>query len=414
MSNAYAIPPIVQKIIIASISVTAFFLPIREFPKLLFLLIFLASSFYIQIRKKNWHEYDVFDYLLLAWVCSGFITASFSPFEYKEWRGAVSNVYIPFTLLFIKYTNFNSKKILLLLGSVLVGTLVATTEGFWQLANNHATTLMLHSVGHVNHSAIYLCMSFSVAISFCLTLTRKAPLKFFLSLVALLIIIVSTIYTDSRGSTITMFIIGVTSSFFWARKSKKPFLIVVISLFIIASSLFYWKAPIIEKTLHQTSKGHLIPARLKIWNSSLLIWRHNPILGIGIKNYGEASGKIQRQWLAEENRQFSDEFMPYVHAHSLYFSILAEQGILGAGIIFFVLLKIAFSLFGNIPKFEDSNFTWLLWLSAFGSLQVVLINGLVNTTLRMEHGLLFAIITGLWLSFNRSISNTSQSDSYQA
>lgn len=394
-------PPFFQNLLIFSLSATAFFLPLGEFPKTLFLLIFLFGSLYIHLREKIWQHYNTFDYLLLLWLCSGFIIASFAPIEHKEWKGAVSNLFIPFTLLFIKYTSFSEKKYLLILGSVLSGTLLATAEGFWQLANQYETVLQLHSVGFVNQSAIYLCMSFAIALPFCLTLTKSSVIKWYLALFSLLFIIFSTIYTDSRGSVITLFIIGLTGALFWTKKSRKPLIIASITLLLLTASLIYGKAPIIKKTLHQTSAGQLLPERQKIWNSALLIWRHNPIFGIGIKNYVIANKDIQSHWLRQENRQFSTDFMPYVHGHSLYFHTLAEQGLFGFGIIIIILLSIAHSLKAHLPTAESPKLLWLLWLSTFGCFQVVIINGLVNTTLRIEHGLLFAIITGLWLSFNQ-------------
>ena len=399
MSVPYTTPSFLQKFIIFTLVLTVFFLPLREFPKLLFLLLFLLASLYVHLRKNTWRQYDSLDYLFLAWVCSGFLSAYFSPFEFKEWNGAISKMFIPLTLLFLKYTNFSQKSILLIMTSTLAGTLIAAMEGIWHLPNHQEMTLMLHSVGHSNHSAIYLCINFAIAMSLCLTVARKPPFKFYLVVFSLLLIIVSMLYTESRGSAITMFFIAISSSFFWLKKSRKPFLIVTISLLLLAASLFYGKAAIIEKTLHQTSSGQLLPERQKIWNSSLLIWRHNPVFGIGIKNYGVADEDQQRRWLAEENRLFSNDFMPYIHAHSLYFNTLAEQGILGLCIVFLILLKIALHLKAHIPKLQSSDLSWFLWLSTFGSLQVVLINGLVNTTLKVEHGLLFAVITGLWLSF---------------
>ncbi len=407
MPSRYIAHSLFQKVLVFSLSASAFFLPIGEFPKLLFLLIFLCCSLYVQLREKIWQQYDIFDYLLLFWACSGFISASFSPFEYKEWSGAVGNLFIPLSLLFIKYTVFSEKNFLLLLTSILSGTLFATLEGFWQLTSQHETTLMLHSVGFVNQSAIYLCMSFAIALPFCLT--RTQPFKFYFALFFLLFLIFSTLYTDSRGSAITLAIIGISGSLIWRKKSRKPFLITIMTLVFLTSSLFYLKTPIIKKTLQQTSKNQLIPERQKIWNSSLLIWRHNPFFGIGIKNYEKADKTIQRQWLAKEKRKYSAKFMPYVHAHSLYFSTLAEQGILGAVIIFLVLLKIALHLKSHFPKPESSQLYWILWLSTLGCSQVVIINGLVNTTLRIEHGLLFAIMAGLWLSFNKHKGSSSHS-----
>jgi O-antigen ligase len=176
----------------------------------------------------------------------------------------------------------------------------------------------------------------------------------------------------------------------------------VLAGLFVAGGLYINKVPIVKKTLFQTSSSsdlNSLSGRVPIWNSALLIWRHNPVFGIGIKNYDQATRKRQEKWLSEENKTYSDKtYHPYSHAHSLYFNTLAEQGIIGFSVLFINLLYICYLLYKHTPKPEDPLICWLLWLSAAGVMQVVLINGIFNTTLHHEHGLLSVLIIGLWWS----------------
>jgi hypothetical protein len=66
-----------------------------------------------------------------------------------------------------------------------------------------------------------------------------------------------------------------------------------------------------------------------------------------------------------------------------------------------VLLRVAWLLYRRCPRAADSDDYWVVWLAAFGALQVVLINGIFNTTLHHEHGLLSVLLLGLWWSQTR-------------
>ena len=134
-------------------------------------------------------------------------------------------------------------------------------------------------------------------------------------------------------------------------------------------------------TVHYLSGGII---RSLAWELRILIRQH---------------AERQENWLAEENKTYTDKiYHPSSHGHSLYFNTLAEQGITGFSVIFLNLFYICYLLYRHTPKREDPPIYWLLWLSAAGVMQVVLINGIFTTTLHHEHGLLSVLIIGLWWS----------------
>lgn len=381
------------------------FLPLLEGPKTVFLILFIALTLALLAQRKvlSFKKLVTSDYLLLTWIVCGFIVAGFVEIHHKEWSGARSAMLIPLLLFCLKNSQFNNKEIMLFLITTIISALSASTEGLWQLYSHQKNSLELNSVGHVNHSAIYLCITYAIILAF--TLTQSTSKHWFIGL--LLIILVITfgslvIISDSRGSALAMGIITVSYGLIWTKKSKKPLLMMLLATLFVTGGLYLTKASIVKKTLSQTasqSSLNSLSGRMPIWNSALLIWRHNPIFGVGIKNFDQATRKRHENWLAEENKSYSSKiYRPYAHAHSLYFHTLAEQGIVGFSVVFLNLFYICYLLYLNTPKQEAPPIDWLLWLSAAGVMQVVLINGIFNTTLHHEHGLLSALIIGLWWS----------------
>jgi len=85
------------------------------------------------------------------------------------------------------------------------------------------------------------------------------------------------------------------------------------------------------------------------------------------------------------------------HAHNLYLNTLAERGIVGSVPLAAVLIAWGLLLFRRRPRPADSEDDWLLWGAAAAAWTVSVVAGLANTTLHHEHGMLAALLLGLWL-----------------
>jgi O-antigen ligase len=378
-------------------------LPSSEAPKTIFFILFISLFLTSHRNILSFKKLLVSDYLLIAWMLTGFVVAEFAEIHLNEWSGARSAMLIPLFLFCLKNTQFNNKEIMLFLMTAIISSLLASAEGLWQLYSHQKNSLELNSVGHVNHTAIFLGITYTIALAFALTRNRSNS-WFIRSLSIVLVIIFGSlvIITNSRGSVLTLAIITLCFGIVWTIKSKKPLFIILIATLFVTTGLYLEKASIVKKTLSQTASSssfNSLSGRIPIWNSALLIWRHNPAFGIGIKNFNQATKERQENWLIEEKKTYSDKiYQPYSHGHSLFFNTLAEQGIIGLSVILVNLFCICYLLHLHRPKREDSQMQWLLWLSATGTMQVVLINGIFNTTLHHEHGLLSVLIIGLWWS----------------
>jgi O-antigen ligase len=373
-------------------------LPLFEAPKTVFLLLFFVFAAFNVWKNRSAVNWGGDDLLLCCWMISGYVVAFFAGIHYKEWGGAHGPLLLALLLFFLKRVELNKTVTRRLLIAILLSTLIANIEGFWQFFTGQHTALELKSVGHVNHSAIYLCLNFGLALAMTLTIKRSDPLsvKLFIAC-CLLLTAASIIISNSRATIVTMGIIALISGLLWMKRSRLPLLFLLLGLAVTAGGLYFGNARVVQKHQQQTSHGPFLGERAPIWNSALLAWRHNPVFGLGIKNYGQADAVLQEQWLAQEGRHYDGkEFLAYAHAHSFYLTTLAEQGLFGLAITLSVLLRVAWLLYRRRPQASDSGDYWVVWLAAIGALQVVLVNGMFNTTLHHEHGLLSMLLIGLW------------------
>ncbi len=376
------------------------FLPSFEAPKTYCLLLFIAVIIYRQIREKRLNDVSFGDYLLISWILIGFLVALFSPFDHKEWGGAISAMLIPLLLLCLRRCAFSDKEISAIFYVAMLSTLLALAWGGWQLFMNYTSVLELNSVGHVNHTAIYLSLAYGMALAGVIhpNCTWRSRI-FFMGMVSILW--VSVIVASSRASLLAMFVITLSFLVFRFWGNKKGFFLCGFALSLIIFATYKVNPPIVSKTigiLDYKERIQELP-RYKIWNTAFLAWENNPVFGVGLKNYSQINEDRIKGWLAKEGKVYDvSRYYPYAHGHSLFFNTLAEQGFVGVGIIFSVLIYFSFLLYKHKPYATDSPINWLLWLGAVGAIEVVVVNGLFNTTLHHEHGLLAVLLIGLWWS----------------
>ena len=374
-------------------------LPTFEAPKTIFLCLFYALGLFSIWKANKRYRWQSDDAMLVFWMLSGFVVAVFAGIHYKEWDGATGVLKLALLLLILKNISFSEKLRQIIVMIILVSTLIATGEGLWQLfVTEQQLALELHSVGHVNHSSIYLGLNFALALAMTLVLKKSNSMAVRVFVVfCLLLSAVCVVLSNSRATILTIAVIAMSFGFVWLRRSKLPLVILTISIVIAAAGLYLENAQVVQKHVDQTAQGPYLGERQAIWNSSLLAWRHFPLFGLGIKNFSQATTQLQTEWLAEEGKAFAvGEYLAYAHAHNFYLSTLAEQGVFGFTITMLVFVRLGFLLYKNRPRQADSDSYWCSWLAAFGAIQVVLVNGLLNTTLHSEHGLLTVLLIGLW------------------
>ena len=158
----------------------AFVLPLVEAPKTIFAALFALAWVIGRVRERDWGgRWDVWDTMFALWFASGLAVATFAGIKYHEWRGASDLLrYVALGWL-VKRGGYNGRTLVAVLVALVVGTACALVLGYWVWFLRHLLLwegnsflglmdvlfrvrtlipLELKSVGHVNHSAIYLAI----------------------------------------------------------------------------------------------------------------------------------------------------------------------------------------------------------------------------------------------------------------
>jgi len=183
---------------------------------------------------------------------------------------------------------------------------------------------------------------------------------------------------------------------------KNKLLILFSTIILISGSLILFFSPpqIINKFQHGSSlTGD--SARQKIRNFSYYAFKSNPVLGIGFGNFNKLALIDIKQAVVNDNKKFNaNEYMPYSHAHNIFYTTLVEGGLC----LFFIFLLFwchIIQIIGYLTK-QSETAMWLLW-SATGVILINLGIGLVNTTLHHEHAIFSMFLLGLLISNYRKV-----------
>jgi len=379
-----------------------FFLPLFEAPKNLSWLGYVITWAYNRARDRNWGgPWDRWDNLLALWIASGYLVAAFAGIRHDEWSGANDMLRYGSLLWFLKRSRYSESALLWVLGTVIASTLVALFWGYWKLyVAKTSADLGLNSVGHVNHSAIYMAIVLGVALGLTTAYWKRIGTACRAMLgVAVAALLVSVFVTGSRAAAgaavlfVLVFIaaLGVRRRIDTSRNTLLAMLGIAVVLAVFPS--------VLDKTIDRTERGLVFSFRDKIWTNGLVEWRQFPLFGVGMGNFGHVTLEQLHDWSKSQNWDIrpSGEGINS-HGHSLYLTALAERGLIGFGILIAVLLTWGRTLQRGVPGALDPPLDWALFGSALAAWLITVLVGIVNTTLHHEHGILAALLLGLWLA----------------
>jgi O-antigen ligase len=388
-------------------------LPSIEAPKNLFLVLFLIIAAILEIsfyRSKSflWGEWDNI-FLLIVF------TAALSSFyagmpHLEEWKGFRVLLTAILTGWLLSRTQISKARSISIFLIIILATLPPLLWGLYELFILHSkSTLELHSVGHVNHSAIYLVMIYGATLTLCLDSFNQQkkvavlnnyeqPLLILLSL----LFFTSLIIGQSRGAFGISIILTLILIFF-IPENKKIKWWGLFCLFSILSFNLIYKTTIVEKQISNQENHNILSSRDKVWNVSMEAARFNPILGIGMSNWHFISLNQLKSSVEKRHKTFNpDEYYFPGHSHNLYLTALVERGIVGLIVtLIFMLywLKHLISTFSWAKKTKSMLLFWggsfSAWLATFGI-------GTVNTTFHHEHAILASIFLGLYINLTNN------------
>jgi len=357
-----------------------FSLPLFESPKnvgfLIALLGFLWKRFYTWNLSFKFHYFGLG--LTIFFIAS--LIASFFAEDLKLSLKGSWDIF-RYTMVFLIIANdvkdLKKVKILiwLILISITIGSVWGIMEVFPRPKNEPYPLLEIHSVGHANHSGIYLAEVLSLIMALLLFSTFKGYEKAVIASAGI-ISIIALILTTSYGSFIGLG--AVIIAFLVILRNKLAISLVLI--FLVGFISFLLIDDVLKTRLFDViyRSG---PGRLVLWKDSFIAFLENPVVGVGLNHFA----MINREDIAAP------------HAHNLYFNVLVEMG--GIGLLALIILIIGFfkTWRQNKPPTE-SGLEKGLWYASLGSVLVVLIGGIPNTTLHHEHAMLFTLITGIMVA----------------
>ena len=261
-------------------------------------------------------------------------------------------------------------------------------------SNDPMAFFELKSIGHVNHSAIFILLVFCVAL-----MSMANFKKLYEKYISIAVAGICVLGIMIAGSRATMYLLPVAVfsillyQFFYKQANLKTSFVLIILFSVISISYTYISVNITQdgRIYSQLTKGITgSETRYPIFASAFYTWLEHPFFGIG-------SGEFK---IIDITKYFPGNVEVNVsHAHNTFLTFLTEKGIIAllAYLVFQLSLFIKF-----IKNFRQNSIVFLaLLILVFQN-----VISLVNTTFHHENALLMLLFCGLALSYIEQKDNS--------
>ncbi len=380
-----------------------FSLPLLEAPKSLLWVAYALAWVVNRMRDRDFGgRWDGWDSLIALWISSGFVSALFAGEEGNEWLGAGDLLRYASVLWMVKRGRYSPRETRSVLGTLVLSTVIGLAIAHGLLLRDPArgAFLELHSVGHVNHTAIYLAIMLGLCAAWLFARWQGwRPANRAVGLAVAALVLASLVATASRGAIgVGLAMLPLLAAAWWPR-SRIPLAIAAAVVVLIAAGAVAGGAAVIQKHWDNVDAHNVLSHRDGVWRAAIAAWQRHPWFGVGMDNYTRITPERLREWDVVAGRQHDPaRYFLTSHGHSIYANALAERGLFGALVLFAVLAAWGYSVLRHRPARGDPDEHWLVWGAAASAWTVTVFAGLVNTTLHHEHGLLAALLLGLWLA----------------
>ena len=388
---------------LAFLSLMLLSLPSIEAPKNIFLILFLITSLYRQYTIKTQDPWRLWDWIFLSYIASAFLSAIFAGIPNgTEWGGFRSFLIWTGFAWLLSRTQYESKEIIWIIWVTILGTLPPLAWGLIQFMVIHTKdTLQLNSVGHVNHSAIYLGIILGAALSVTLSIWRDVGLIKRIGLIFLpIIFFIGIIIGQSRG------VFGISlirlSLIILLIPNPKKIKAIAFALFAIVLGLMpLMNAAIIQKQIASQNANNTLSDRDRVWNVSIDAAYFYPIFGVGNGNWNRITLEDLKKLRDERGVPFDPtNYVTGVgHSHSLYLASLVERGIVGFIVLIVFMGSWLVTLIRSYCKLKTSTQGSYIWGASLSAWIVTCGVGFVNSTFHHEHAILALLFLGLHLGY---------------
>ena len=398
-------------------------LPSFEAPKNLFALLYVVSWLVIAYREKNWGgKWRIIDTVILFFFFGNIVVSLNAVITHDFSAGGMNDLIRYLLIVWVLSRHILTKKqIVTLCMFAVFSTVISLIYSYLMCPPESCPSyLELYSVGHVNHTAIYLVIAYSIALS--LLLTNFFVLLNYqrvLLILSTLFIAYAAIDSNSRAASGFLVLVTLLSLFYAFFKYKSPrFRLVVLFCLILGSILVINNPPRVIEKFNNSDLIFDDFEREKIRNFSYYTFKTSPLLGVGFGNFGNLGHEYIKDKVIEDLGVYEKEkYSPNAHPHSIYYSFLVSGGIVMLSALLWFWIQIIVSIWKvskendrkelryiddvEVIEYRDDR---LLILSSSMVLLTVLGIGFVNTTLSHEHAILSMFVLGLLFSKDRELN----------
>ena len=372
------------------------FLPGVEALKNIFAFLFVLSWVLISKKNNNWGgKWQIIDSIFLLWILADIFVSINAVITHQlsgsNFRDVIRFVLIAWVLSRIYFPKEKLRELALI---SVIATLITLSYSYYSTGG---ILKELHSVGHINHTAIFLVIAYSISLS--LFLFDFHNLKKYQKIILLLSTIVlfsATIDTGSRASFGLIVVVTLVDliGLVIVHRKLSTFLL-FFALVSIIGYQFIQNPPYALKRI--LDREHILydESRDRIRNFSYYAFKTNPILGIGFGNHGLIEIEdIKAEIIKDKGVLNTGEYSPSSHAHNVYYTYLVSGGLLTFSIFIWFWFYIVWIIF----KLRSTKGNEWIILSSISVLLINLAIGWVNTTLHHEHAILSMFVLGMLIS----------------
>ena len=383
-----------------------FSLPSFEGPTNLLLVSYLVAWVIQSWRVKTFGgSLRLWEYALLLFLAAGFITAFSNPFGWEEpLKGVLTSAKLILPGICLSRTRVVNNQLLYLLTSATVGTLFAVLAAWYAWWGTGTAYPELHSVGHTNQSALYIALAFGISIS--LVLTQKGWLRITF---ALLSVFFALAMLPQGSMTATGVVVAMTALAvaMKLRLKLRTLLITLASVVVIGFTLTYAGKIIPEFDTLATKVTYRIKGgdsgsdyyskRDLIFNAAIFSLSDFPWFGVGDGHFGKATSLEYIQAKAAERgvEYQGKRFFHTSHGHMIVTNFLLNRGIIGLSLMLIFLVIVAIMHIQWLWQYFFSRKIELEPVIGLMAGVYVVVGGLGNSTLYVEHGQLAFCLLGL-------------------
>ena len=384
-------------------------LPSLEAPKNIFMFLFVISAFLIEIKDRTYKNYEIWDGIFLSLILSALLSACFGALNGYEWKGFRTILFTSLMGWLLYRYRYTTKELNFFYWVTILSTIPPLLWGLAEvLIFQSKNDLQLNSVGHVNHSAIYITIIYGALISKLLNNNDDYSAIKKIGLYVLTLTLFAGVVIGASRAAFGCAILVTILSIFLSNKSISKKIRGYMYFLVLISFAIFLNATIFQKIADKIKAHDNLSARDKLWSISIEGSKINPILGLGNGNWKLMPEEKIKQITESQNKNYSPEDFKFAiqhgHPHNLYLATLADRGVFGLLILANLIVYWLFKLIKTYLMTKRSQGYSLFWLSSLSTWISVFVIGLVNTTFHHETALLAFVFLSLQLGYLRLIN----------